>query len=74
MNIYNITLKSGVQRTLTREESDGKSIIGLWNWSLKQRNDIVLDFNECVVVSSEIALIDRPINAEELQIANEIKA
>lgn len=59
-NLYRITLTTGIERVVTREETDGKSIIGLWIWALKQKADVMLDFNECVVNAEHVMMIDRP--------------
>lgn len=58
---YQITLKSGVTRTVTRDEVPNKSVIGLFNWANKSRKAILIDFNECVVRSEDISMIDRPV-------------
>ncbi|QIA28588.1 hypothetical protein [Phage f2b1] len=59
--LYKITLTNGVERVLTRNEPDGKSIIGLWIWAQKRHLlDVILDFNECVVNASHVMMIDRP--------------
>jgi len=59
--LYRITLTNGVERLVTRQEADGKSIIGLWIWSKKKHlTDVMLDFNECVVVAEHVMMIDRP--------------
>jgi hypothetical protein len=66
VNIYKITLQSGVERTVTRTETPDKNIIGLWIWAMKQERDVALDFNECVIRSSEVAIIDRAYTAEDI--------
>jgi hypothetical protein len=63
--IYGVTLKSGLHRNLSRDEEPDKSVIGLWKWSGKQVAPIMIDFNEAVVMSDEIAMIDRPYALED---------
>lgn len=60
-NLYRITLTNGVERIVTRQEDDGKSIIGLWIWAKKRHlTDVMLDFIECVVAAEHVMMIDRP--------------
>jgi hypothetical protein len=56
---YKITLKNGLVRDVTRNEPEGKSLIGLWNWSLSRVTDILITFEECTILSSEIAMIEK---------------
>ncbi|QIW88770.1 hypothetical protein P59_173 [Bacillus phage P59] len=63
--IYGVILKNGIQRNLSRDETPDKSVIGLWKWSQKQVQPIMIDFNEAVVMSDQIAMIDRPYTLEE---------
>jgi len=61
---YKVTLTSGVERIVTRNETPDKNIIGLWIWSQKSQNKdmtIMLDFNECVINADHVMMIDRPI-------------
>lgn len=57
VNSYNLILKSGVPLQATRNEEPGKTAIGLWKWSQKQRDAIIIDFNECSVDLSDVAII-----------------
>ncbi|UPI11929.1 hypothetical protein [Bacillus phage SBSphiJ1] len=57
---YRITLKSGVVRDVTRDETPSKSVIGLLKWANAYDIDVFVDFNECVIRSKEIAVVDRP--------------
>jgi hypothetical protein len=63
--IYEVTFKSGLQRTVSREEEPGKSVIGLWKWSMNQKNPIIIDFTETAILSSEIAAVDRGYPVED---------
>jgi hypothetical protein len=58
---YKVTLKSGLERVVTRDEDETKnqSLIGLWIWASRRIQPIIIDFNECVISSDEIAMIDR---------------
>lgn len=60
LNMYRLTLTSGVERLVTREEDENKSVIGLWIWARRQHGVHILDFNECVVDAAHIMMIDRP--------------
>lgn len=57
VNRYNLILKSGVPLQVTRDEEPGKTAIGLWKWSQKQRDAIIIDFNECSVDLSDVSII-----------------
>jgi hypothetical protein len=63
--IYGVILKNGIQRNLSRDEAPDKSVIGLWKWAQNQVRPIMIDFNEAVVMSDEIAMIDRPYTLED---------
>lgn len=63
---YNVTLKCGKERVLSRDEPDGRSVIGLWKWSMNQRNAVIIDFNEASVNAEYIAMIDNGANLEDV--------
>ena len=54
---YKIILKSGLTIEVTRDEEQGKHVIGLWKWSKNQVREIIIDFNELSVSADEIAVI-----------------
>ena len=68
--LYRVTLSNGVERLVTRKETPDKNIIGLWIWSQRPENKdkvVMLDFNECVINSNHVMMIDRPELLEEEQ-------
>ena len=58
INYYNITLKSGTNRTVSREEFGDKRLPGLWRWSFTQPKPVVIEFVECQMLASEIAMLE----------------
>jgi len=58
INYYNITLKSGINKTVSREEFGDKKFPGLWRWSFTQPKPVVIEFVECQMLASEIAMIE----------------
>ncbi|QDP42946.1 hypothetical protein HWC53_gp143 [Bacillus phage vB_BmeM-Goe8] len=58
INYYNITLKSGANRTVSREEFGDKRLPGLWRWSFTQPKPVVIEFVECQMLASEIAMLE----------------
>ena len=53
---YHITLKSGVALEVTGLDAT-KNIIGLWIYLLKKVSPSVIEFEECIILASEIAMI-----------------
>jgi len=53
---YHITLKSGVVFEATSLDAT-KNIIGLWIYLLKKVSPNVIDFEECTILVSEIAMV-----------------
>lgn len=53
---YIITLKSGVSKEVTSTE--GRDITGLWIWMNRQMTPQFLNFQECTVKASDIAMIE----------------
>lgn len=53
MNKYLVTLKSGVIVEIETE----KNPIGLWVWSTRQRDSVVLGFGDHSILSTEIAMV-----------------
>jgi len=58
INYYNITLKSGINKTVSREEFGDKRLPGLWRWSFTQPKPVVVEFVECQMLASEIAMLE----------------
>jgi len=58
INYYNITLKSGINKTVSREEFGDKRLPGLWRWSFTQPKPVVVEFIECQMLASEIAMLE----------------
>lgn len=57
VNQYNLILKSGVPLQVTRNEEPNKTAIGLWKWSQRQIDAVIIDFNECSVDLSDVSII-----------------
>ena len=53
---YHITLKSGVVFEATGLDAT-KNVIGLWIYLLKKVSPSVIDFEQCTILTSEIAMI-----------------
>lgn len=68
VNVYKVMFKNGTERTLTRQEDDGRSVIGLWIWCLKQYGPKVINFTECAVLASEIVAIDEAMSQEDFEL------
>jgi hypothetical protein len=60
---YMLTLKSGVIMEVTSRD-ETKNIVGLLKWSLRQMTPQIIDFVECSIVATEIAVITPMVEEE----------
>lgn len=54
---YQVTLKSGVIVKVTGKD-ETKNVIGLWIYLLRKVTPETIDFQECTILASEIAMIE----------------
>lgn len=54
---YRVHLRGGGIVQTSRVEKDGKSVIGLWKWSMKVHTPVLIDFEDITIDANEIAAI-----------------
>lgn len=62
--MYKVILKSGIEKEVIREEREDRTLIGLWIWSQRRREETFINVEDGVIKASEIAMVANPVEVD----------